>query len=82
MSCRRSRRRGTDRTIDNRWGLRRWYIRIRKREWLHGYQTNEERYEKSLLGVLPFVTGDVLITFSPDGNSIPELIPDSRFQDE
>jgi glycosyltransferase involved in cell wall biosynthesis len=24
---------------------------------------------------LPHVTGDVLITFSPDGNSIPELIP-------
>lgn len=26
--------------------------------------------------VLPFVTGDTIITFSPDGNSIPELIPD------
>lgn len=25
--------------------------------------------------VLPFMTGDVIITFSPDGNSIPELIP-------
>lgn len=25
--------------------------------------------------VLPYVTGDVIITFSPDGNSIPELIP-------
>lgn len=25
--------------------------------------------------VLPFIEGDVLITFSPDGNSIPELIP-------
>lgn len=24
---------------------------------------------------LPFVKGDVLLTFSPDGNSIPELIP-------
>ena len=24
---------------------------------------------------LPHVTGDVLLTFSPDGNSIPELIP-------
>ncbi len=24
---------------------------------------------------LPFITGDVILTFSPDGNSIPELIP-------
>src|SRR5262249_37518216 len=25
--------------------------------------------------VLPLIRGDVLVTFSPDGNSIPELIP-------
>lgn len=25
---------------------------------------------------LPHVTGDIILTFSPDGNSIPELIPD------
>ncbi|UCB56918.1 MAG: glycosyltransferase family 2 protein [Candidatus Omnitrophota bacterium] len=25
---------------------------------------------------LPYIEGDVVITFSPDGNSIPELIPD------
>jgi glycosyltransferase involved in cell wall biosynthesis len=25
--------------------------------------------------VLPYVEGDVILTFSPDGNSIPELIP-------
>ncbi|MCX7816185.1 MAG: glycosyltransferase [Syntrophales bacterium] len=25
--------------------------------------------------VLPYVEGDIVITFSPDGNSIPELIP-------
>jgi glycosyltransferase involved in cell wall biosynthesis len=25
---------------------------------------------------LPLITGDMVITFSPDGNSIPELIPD------
>lgn len=25
---------------------------------------------------LPHITGDVILTFSPDGNSIPELIPD------
>ncbi len=27
------------------------------------------------LEALPFVTGDVLITFSPDGNSVPDRIP-------
>jgi glycosyltransferase involved in cell wall biosynthesis len=27
------------------------------------------------LEALPYVTGDVIITFSPDGNSIPEVIP-------
>ncbi|MDP1681584.1 MAG: glycosyltransferase family 2 protein [Burkholderiales bacterium] len=26
--------------------------------------------------VMPYIEGDVVITFSPDGNSIPELIPD------
>lgn len=26
--------------------------------------------------VLEYITGDVVLTFSPDGNSIPELIPD------
>ena len=26
--------------------------------------------------VLPLIKGDVILTFSPDGNSIPELIPD------
>jgi len=26
--------------------------------------------------VLPYIEGDVLITFSPDGNSIPELMPE------
>ena len=27
------------------------------------------------MDALPFITGDVILTFSPDGNSIPELIP-------
>ena len=26
--------------------------------------------------VLPLINGDVILTFSPDGNSIPELIPE------
>lgn len=25
--------------------------------------------------VLPYITGDIIMTFSPDGNSVPELIP-------
>jgi glycosyltransferase involved in cell wall biosynthesis len=28
------------------------------------------------MDALPFVKGDIVLTFSPDGNSIPELIPD------
>lgn len=28
------------------------------------------------MDALPFVKGDVILTFSPDGNSIPELIPE------
>ncbi len=27
------------------------------------------------MDALPFIKGDVILTFSPDGNSIPELIP-------
>ena len=26
--------------------------------------------------VLPYITGDAVLTFSPDGNSVPELIPE------
>ncbi|MBF0510867.1 MAG: glycosyltransferase [Candidatus Omnitrophica bacterium] len=28
------------------------------------------------MDALPFIKGDVILTFSPDGNSIPELIPE------
>jgi len=28
------------------------------------------------MATLEYITGDIVITFSPDGNSIPELIPD------
>ncbi len=33
--------------------------------------------------VIPYIEGDVVITFSPDGNSIPELIPEliAKMQD-
>jgi len=39
----------------------------KKRGFRHGYTE-----------VLPYIHGDTIITFSPDGNSIPELIPKIR----
>ncbi len=54
----------TDGTIE--WAKEQGYfVYIQKRKgFRHAY--NE---------VLPYVEGDVVLTFSPDGNSIPELIP-------
>jgi len=40
------------------------------------YVQKEPGIRQAYLEVLPYVEGDVIITFSPDGNSIPELIPD------
>lgn len=43
-----------------------------------GYQVIRQKRKglrHALIEAVPFVTGDVVITFSPDGNSIPELIP-------
>jgi glycosyltransferase involved in cell wall biosynthesis len=36
----------------------------------------ERGIRQGYMEVLPHITGDVVLTFSPDGNSIPELIPD------
>jgi glycosyltransferase involved in cell wall biosynthesis len=36
----------------------------------------EPGIRQGYMEVLPFITGDVVLTFSPDGNSIPELIPE------
>lgn len=44
----------------------------------HGYHVIRQKRKglrHALIEAVPFVTGDVVITFSPDGNSIPELIP-------
>ena len=44
----------------------------------HGYEVhvqNEPGIRQGYMEVLPKVRGDVLLTFSPDGNSIPELLP-------
>src|SRR3989338_2994051 len=44
-----------------------------------GYLTHVQR-EKGMRNayreILPLIQGDVVVTFSPDGNCIPELIPE------
>ena len=43
----------------------------------NGYFTiiqEEKGLRRGYEQVLPYITGDIIITFSPDGNSIPELI--------
>lgn len=44
----------------------------------HGYEIvvqKKKGMRHAYMEALPFVKGDVILTFSPDGNSIPELIP-------
>ena len=50
-------------------------------EWANenGYQVYVQKqygFRHAYMEVWPQIKGDVVITFSPDGNSIPELIPD------
>lgn len=40
------------------------------------YVQKQRGFRHAYTEVWPQVTGDVVITFSPDGNSVPELIPD------
>ncbi len=49
-------------------------------EWAreHGYEVivqTEPGIRQAYMEALPHIRGDVIITFSPDGNSVPELIP-------
>src|SRR5688500_12194219 len=39
------------------------------------YVQKERGIRQAYREVLPLIRGDVVLTFSPDGNSIPELIP-------
>jgi glycosyltransferase involved in cell wall biosynthesis len=39
------------------------------------YIQKQPGFRHAYIEVLPHIEGDVVITFSPDGNSIPELIP-------
>lgn len=40
------------------------------------YVQRQKGFRHAYTEVLPYIEGDVVITFSPDGNSIPELIPE------
>ena len=48
------------------------YVKEHGYEW---YPQTEPGVRQAYLSILPYIKGDVLITFSPDGNSIPQLIP-------
>jgi glycosyltransferase involved in cell wall biosynthesis len=39
------------------------------------YIQKKKGFRHAYTEVLPYIEGDVVITFSPDGNSLPELIP-------
>jgi glycosyltransferase involved in cell wall biosynthesis len=44
----------------------------------HGYEVYVQKqrgFRHAYIEVWPLVRGDIVITFSPDGNSVPELIP-------
>src|SRR5512147_1763551 len=50
-------------------------------EWAreHGYEVVVQKRKGmryAYMDALPYIKGDVMLTFSPDGNSIPELIPE------
>ena len=40
------------------------------------YVQKQKGFRHAYVEVWPLVRGDVVITFSPDGNSVPELLPD------
>lgn len=40
------------------------------------YVQKERGLRQAYLEALPYIRGDVMITFSPDGNSLPEVLPD------
>lgn len=40
------------------------------------YVQKQRGLRQAYLEALPHIRGDVMVTFSPDGNSVPELLPD------
>lgn len=50
-------------------------IEYAKKQGYFVYMQKKKGFRNAYNEILPFIQGDVVITFSPDGNSIPELIP-------
>lgn len=46
-----------------------------KQQGLEVYVQKQRGLRQAYLEALPHIRGDVMITFSPDGNSVPELLP-------
>lgn len=40
------------------------------------YVQKQRGLRQAYLEALPYIKGDVMVTFSPDGNSVPEVLPD------
>jgi len=51
-------------------------IEYAKQEGYSFYVQKRQGFRHAYFEVMPLVEGDVIVTFSPDGNSIPELIPE------
>ncbi len=50
-------------------------IEYAKKQGYFVYIQKKRGFRNAYTEILPLITGDIVITFSPDGNSIPELIP-------
>jgi len=50
-------------------------IEYAKKQGYEIYIQRQEGFRHAYIEALPLIKGDIVITFSPDGNSIPELIP-------
>lgn len=51
-------------------------IEYAKKQGYFVYVQKNPGIRQGYMEVLPYIEGDVILTFSPDGNSIPELIPE------
>lgn len=51
-------------------------IEYAKQQGYFVYIQKKKGFRNAYNEILPHITGDIVITFSPDGNSIPELIPE------
>ncbi len=51
-------------------------IEYAKKQGYFVYVQKNPGIRQGYMEVLPYIEGDVILTFSPDGNSIPEIIPE------